>query len=193
MLYCTCTVLYTYWQIYSLKLFFFILQGSTLIVILALSSTQASFADHDIGSNFHASYEDQHIHHGPTTIEKTEPYHVEVVKKIGVPQPHPVGVPVPQVVKIGVPQPYAVQVAVPQPVAVPIYKLVPQEIEKKVPIKVEKLVPVYIKKPYQVTLEKHYPVYIDKPYPVHVPVYKHVYVGGPKKSYSGFVKHDEHH
>lgn len=162
----------------NLKLFIF--QGSTVILALTLGLTQAGFADH---------YSNYPTH----TIEKTEPYHIDVVKKTGVPVPHPVGIPVPQVVKVGVPQPYPIQVAVPQPVAVPIYKLVPQEIEKKVPIKVEKLVPVIIKKPYQVILEKHYPVYINKPYPVHVPIYKHVYVGGPKKSHSGFIKHEEHH
>lgn len=180
---------------YHLFLKYSLFQGSTVILAIALGSTQAGFSGHDFESDFIQSSvsESKHIYHPTQKIEKTEPYHIDVVKKIGIPQPHPVGVPVPQVVKVGVPQPYAVPVAVPQPVAVPIYKLVPQEIEKKIPIKVEKLVPVYIKKPYQVILEKHYPVFIDKPYPVHVPVYKHVYVGGPKKSYSGFIKHEEHH
>lgn len=102
-----------------------------------MGSIHAGFAGHeDFGghegfdSGGHVSVEHKYDS-GPVTIEQTKPYHYDVVKKVGVPDPHPVEVPVPQVIKVGVPQPYPVHVAVPQPVAVPIYKLVPQEIEKK--------------------------------------------------------------
>ncbi|XP_057671125.1 mantle protein-like isoform X1 [Diorhabda carinulata] len=175
------------------------LMQAAIVFLLVLKTTLASASEfnlgdlgdsHGWGEDAHSTVEHKYDYTPTNTIEHTKPVHIPVIKKTGVPHPHPVGVPVPQVVKVGVPQPYPVHVNVPQPVAVPIYKLVPQEIEKKVPIHVNKLVPVYIKKPYPVVLEKHYPVYIDKPYPVHVPVYKHVYQES-KKSYSGFEKH--HH
>ncbi|KAG6441989.1 hypothetical protein O3G_MSEX002105 [Manduca sexta] len=101
---------------------------------------------------------------GHSHTEHTKPYHVTVVKKIGVPIPHPVAVSVPQYVKVPIPHPYPVHVTV-----------VPQIVEKPVPYPVEKPVPYEVEKPYPVEVEKKVEVPIPKPYPVHVPVYKHVY------------------
>lgn len=60
---------------------------------------------------------------GHSHSEHTKPYHVTVIKKIGVPIPHPVAVSVPQYVKIPIPQPYPVHVTVEQPIHVPVYKV----------------------------------------------------------------------
>ncbi|CAH2094831.1 unnamed protein product [Euphydryas editha] len=112
---------------------------------------------------------------GHSHSEHTRPYDVTVVKKIGVPIPHPVAVSVPQYVKIPIPHPYPVHVTVEQPIHVPVYKVVPQVVEKPVPYTVEKPVPYEVEKPYPVEVEKKVEVPIPKPYPVHVPVYKHIY------------------
>lgn len=68
---------------------------------------------------------------GHTHTEHTKPYHVTVVKKIGVPIPHPVAVSVPQYVKVPIPQPYPVHVTVEQPIHVPVYKVSSQYIYKR--------------------------------------------------------------
>ncbi|KAJ8961588.1 hypothetical protein NQ314_005932 [Rhamnusium bicolor] len=159
---------------------------ATILLSIALGSAQAGFAEssghdfeghglgggghdfsggyddggHGFGGGFQPTVEHQYDHIPTKTIEQTKPVHIPVVKKNRSPRASPCWSP---------------RTTMPQPVAVPIYKLVPQEIEKKVPITVEKLVPIYVKKPYKIVIEKHHPVYINKPYPVHVPVYKHVY------------------
>ncbi|KAH0821712.1 uncharacterized protein [Tenebrio molitor] len=84
----------------------------------------------------------------------------------------------PHIFKVPVPQPYPVHIPVKQPFTVPIFKLVPEEIEKKIPIPVEKLVPVYKEKPVKIIVEKHHPVHVYKPYPVPIPVNTHILLGG---------------
>ncbi|EEZ98486.1 uncharacterized protein LOC103315057 [Tribolium castaneum] len=85
----------------------------------------------------------------------------------------------PHILKVPVPQPYPVHIPVKQPFTVPIFKLVPEEVEKKVPITVEKLVPNYKEKPVQIIVEKHHPVPVYKPYVVPVAVNTHILL--PKK------------
>lgn len=76
-----------------------------------------------VGSAFAYPYPDEWEPEGHSHTEHTKPYHVTVVKKIGVPVPHPVAVSVPQYVKIPIPQPYPVHVTVEQPIHVPVYKV----------------------------------------------------------------------
>ncbi|KPI92083.1 hypothetical protein RR46_13304 [Papilio xuthus] len=135
-------------------------RAATILIIAAVASARPS---------------DEWEPEGHSHTEHTKPYHVTVVKKIGVPIPHPVAVSVPQYVKIPIPQPYPVHVTVEQPIHVPVYKVVPQVVEKPVPYTVEKPVPYEVEKPYPVEVEKKVEVPIPKPYPVHVPVYKHIY------------------
>lgn len=60
---------------------------------------------------------------GHSHTEHTKPYHVTVVKQVGVPIPHPVAVSVPQYIKVPIPHPYPVHVVVEQPIHVPVYKV----------------------------------------------------------------------
>ncbi|XP_026332922.1 uncharacterized protein LOC113239957 [Hyposmocoma kahamanoa] len=70
---------------------------------------------------------------GQSHSEHSKPYHYTVVKKIGVPIPHPVAVSVPQYVKVPIPQPYPVHVTVEQPIHVPVYKVTIDNIKLKSP------------------------------------------------------------
>ncbi|KAJ8980644.1 hypothetical protein NQ317_011839 [Molorchus minor] len=112
------------------------------------------FGGGDYGGHSFSSPVQHYYDYIPTKkFEQTKPIHINVVKKVAVPEPHPVGVPVPQVIKVPVPQP---------------------RLRKRCLLPWKSWVPVYVKKPYKVIIEKHHPVYVNKPYPVHVPVYKHV-------------------
>lgn len=91
---------------YLLVLFF---QKTAAILLLAAAAT-ARPSDH---------WEPESQSHS----EHSKPYHVTVIKKIGVPIPHPVAISVPQYVKIPIPQPYPVHVTVEQPIHVPVYKV----------------------------------------------------------------------
>ncbi|RZC32059.1 hypothetical protein BDFB_010682 [Asbolus verrucosus] len=86
----------------------------------------------------------------------------------------------PHLIKVPVPHPYPVHIPVKQPFTVPIFKLVPQEVEKKIPIPVEKLVPVYKEKPVKIIVEKHHPVHVFKPYTIPVDVNTHILLGKKK-------------
>lgn len=83
-------------------------RAATILIIAAVASARPS---------------DEWEPEGHSHTEHTKPYHVTVVKKIGVPIPHPVAVSVPQYVKIPIPQPYPVHVTVEQPIHVPVYKV----------------------------------------------------------------------
>lgn len=76
-----------------------------------------------------------------THSETHRPIHVPVFQRYPVNVPHPVAIAVPQYVKVFIPQPYPNYKHVQHKIEVPVYKIIPEIIEKPVPYTVEKPYP----------------------------------------------------
>lgn len=73
-----------------------------------------------------------------------------------------------------IPQPYPNYINVQHKIEVPVFKVVPEIIEKRVPYTVEKPYKVEVEKPYPIEVYKKIEIPVPMPYPVHVVYYKHV-------------------
>lgn len=82
---------------------------------------------------------DDEVH--TTHSEKHRPVHVPFFEKFPINVPHPVPFNVPEHVRIGIPQPYPKYNYVRHKIEVPVYRVVPEIIEKHVPEIVEKPFP----------------------------------------------------
>ncbi|CRL06084.1 CLUMA_CG018951, isoform A, partial [Clunio marinus] len=114
---------------------------------------------------------------------------------------HSVPISVPHYVYV--PQSYPKYHHVQHNIEVPVYKVIPEIVEKPVPYTIEKHYPV--EKPFPVEVIKRFEIPVPKPYPVHVVYYKHVseydpspikpkptYASKPIK-YGGVVLQNQHH
>lgn len=81
---------------------------------------------------------------------------------------------VPQYIRVPIPQPYPKYTRVQHKIEIPVYKLIPQIIEKPVPYTVEKPYQIEVEKPFPVSVVKKLEVPYPKPYPQHVIYYKHI-------------------
>lgn len=76
-----------------------------------------------------------------THSETTRPIHVPVYQRVPINVPHPEAFAVPQYVRVYIPHPYPRYTHVQHKVEIPVYKIIPEYIEKPVPYTVEKPYP----------------------------------------------------
>lgn len=76
-----------------------------------------------------------------THSETHRPIHVPVFERYPINVPHPVPIAVPHYVKVHIPQPYPKYHQVQHKIEIPVYKIIPEIIEKPVPYTVEKPFP----------------------------------------------------
>lgn len=127
-----------------------------------------------------------------THSESHRPIHVPVFQRYPINVPHPVPVAVPQYVRVSIPQPYPKYTRIEHRIEIPVYRVIPEIIEKPVPYAFEKPYPgttqnvqdlfrlicwsflVEVERPFPVQVVKKLEIPVPKPYPVHVIYYKHI-------------------
>lgn len=169
-------------------------QASSLsfVAFVQIIFAEPSYSDTQIDEILKSSAVDKGIY--TTHSETHRPIHVPVYERVPVNVPHPVAVAVPYYVKVFIPQPYPKYSHVEHKVDVPVYKLIPDIIEKPVPFEVEKpfqsnfwdnflisslpelrlKLSVEVERPFPVQVLKKLEIPVAKPYPVHVVYYKHI-------------------
>jgi hypothetical protein len=163
----------------------------SFVAVLQIGAATSSYSDSLIDEAVKNSRE-KGIY--TTHSETTRPIHVPVFQRYPVNVPHPVPIAVPQYVRVHIPQPFPRYNHVQHRVEIPVYRIIPEIIEKLVPYTVEKPYPskstgerspfdaeinfaivlVQVEKPFPVQVVKKLEIPVPKPYPVHVIYYKHI-------------------
>lgn len=104
-----------------------------------IDGSSSSYTDSEIQEIVKNSGGDEGIY--TTHSETHRPIHVPVYQRFPINVPHPVPVAVPQYIRVPIPQPYPQYHNVEHRIEIPVYRIVPEIVEKPVPYIVEKPFP----------------------------------------------------